>query len=110
RERKNNHDHPARAFGLDKTVTGALQMPEEIAVKFGLGVPVVANRVVKLGQAFSLHDVAQPADESKGTSGVDAEVSARVREEDREISLTEEKRVQCDAGFVGVEDAKRERP
>ena len=46
RQREDEHHHPARAFRRDETVIRLLQMADEVAVEFGLRMPVKTDRVV----------------------------------------------------------------
>src|SRR5437762_545975 len=88
RQGEDDHDHAACAFGLNKMITGILELAKEIAIELGFGVAVVADSVVQIGQPFTRHQIAEPAHECKWTRRIDAKVSAGKREKDGEIGFT----------------------
>src|SRR5438477_4922975 len=109
RQGEDDHDHAACAFGLNKMIAGILELPDEIAVELGFGVAVVTDGVIQISQPFARHQITQPAHECEWTRRIDAKVSAGKREENGEISLTDEQRIQDNTAFVGMKEAESDR-
>src|SRR2546421_9660929 len=77
-------------------------MPDEIAIELGLAMAVIANRVVEIDQTFSRHELTQAAHEFVRTFRVNAEISARKREQDRQVRFADQHRVQMGPAFFFV--------
>ena len=102
RQGENEHHHPARALGRDEAIARCLEVPDEIAIKFGLGMSIVTDRVVEIGRPFVWHQLAQPMDQLKGRGRVDPEVGAGVRKENCQIAFSDQNRVEHQSALPRV--------
>ena len=81
----------------------------EVAIELGLSMAIVADRIVKIGKTFTLHQIAKPTDERERMFRINSEVSACVRKQDGKISLTDQERIEGDAALIRVKKAERNR-
>ena len=108
RQREDEHDHAARAFRGDETIARIFEMPDEIAVEFGLGVTVETDRVVEIGDPLARHQVPQPLHQFVGRRRVDAEIGAGVGKQNRQIAFADQDGIQHEAGLIRIVQTKRQ--
>src|SRR5262249_46004562 len=89
REGKDEHDHSLLASGRYELIIGGIQMAQQVSVKFGLSVFVVADRYVEFGFSFERHYRLQKLYELARPIRFHMEVRAREAEYDARFVLTE---------------------
>ncbi len=106
RECENEHDHSAHPLGRNETVARLPKMTDEVAIKFGFGVPIIANGVVEIGESLAWHELSQPSHQKEWTRCIDSKIRAGVRKKDREICFANEDSIEGDATLIGMPETE----
>ena len=97
---EHRHDHAACALGGLESVLGDLEVVQEVAVEFGFAVLVVTDCRIKFAQALPGHQSFQDTHQLVWALGVYTKVRSREAEEDGDVVLAAEHRVDGDAVFL----------
>ncbi len=105
---EDEHNHASRAFRRHEMVARILQMADEIAVEFRLGMTVETDRVVEIGNPFARHQLPQPLHQLVGRRCRHPEIGARVGKQNRQIAFADQDRIQREPGLIWVTQAQRD--